>query len=82
MEDGALGIIAEGDVFELDRRGDVLQLHGVGLVGNGHRHVDHLKDAVPGGHGPLHDGVLHGEHPHRLKKPLHIEDEGDHDTNL
>ncbi len=59
MQDRPGGIVAEGHVPELDGRLDAGQDLGVRLVGDGHRHVEHLEDAVRRSHRPLHDRVLH-----------------------
>ena len=82
MQDRPGGVVAEGDVPELDRGLEVLQGDRVGLVLDGDRHVQHLEDPVTARHRPLHDGVLHRQHPDRVEEPLHIEDEGDHHADL
>ena len=83
LEHRLVAPVAEGDIAELDRAVHVgRQRHGVVLVLHVDSDVEHLGDAVAGGHGPLHDAVLHGERADRVEEALDVEEEGDHHADI
>ena len=81
MQYGLPRPIAKGHLTEFDGRLLIFQFDGSGFVTNRHRHVQHIKDAMPCGHGTLHRGVLHGQGADGVEKSLDIEDVGHHDTH-
>ena len=82
MQHGTAGLVAKGDVLELDRAVVVFERRCVRRVFHGHGHVQHLEDALARCHGALHDAVLHGECTNRIEEPLNVEQERHHHAEL
>ncbi len=76
VEDGAVAVIAEGHVVELDRRGGVGR-EVLGAVLERGLGVDQLQDALGAGAGLLPDGEDHGEHADRADQLGEVGGEGD-----
>ncbi len=78
VQDGALGVVAEGDVLEGNAADDAGQGIGVGLVGDVRPGVEQIEDALGAGHGG-HElgGVEVPEVDDRVHEPVPIEEGGD-----
>ncbi|MDQ0684005.1 hypothetical protein QFZ56_002968 [Streptomyces achromogenes] len=76
VEDGTVGVVAEGDVVELDGRRGV-RGERLGAVLHRRLGVDEFQDALGAGAGLLADGEDHGQHPDRADELGEVGGEGD-----